>query len=39
MGGFKGGLGFDDAAGGVFESTCITVIVEFGFLGHASLVT
>ena len=36
VGAFKRGLGFDGVAGGMCESTCITVVVEFGFFGHTS---
>ena len=36
---FKRGLGFNGIAGGMCESACITVIVEFGLLGPAHLIT
>ena len=39
IGRFKGGLGFNDAAGDMFKSACITVIVELGLLGPAHLIT
>ena len=45
MGGFEGGPRFDDAAGGVFESACVTVVVVLGYparvvgLGHPVLVS
>ena len=39
MGGFEDGLGFDDAAGDMFESACITVIIKLGLLGPAHLIT
>ena len=32
MGGVVGGLEFNDAAGDMFESACITVIIELGYL-------
>ena len=38
VGGFECGLGFDDAVGDMFESACITVVVEFRIFGHTSLV-
>ena len=31
MGGFEGGLGFNDAAGGVCKSMCIAVVVVLGY--------
>ena len=34
MGGFEGGLEFNDAAGDVFESACVTVVVELGYPVH-----
>ena len=34
VGGFEGGLGFDDTAGGVFESVCVTVIVILRYPAH-----
>ena len=39
VGAFKCGLGFDGVAGGMCESTCITVVVEFRLLGPAHLIT
>ena len=45
MGGFEGGLRFDDAAGGACKSVCITVIVVLRYparvvgLGHPMLVS
>ena len=45
MGGFEGGLMFDDAAGGACESMCIAVVVVLGYparvvgLGHPVLVS
>ena len=36
---FERGLGFDGVAGGMCESACITVVVEFGLLGPAHLIT
>ena len=34
MGGFEGGLGFNDAASGACESVCIAGIVVLGFLAR-----
>ena len=34
MGGFEGGLMFDDTAGGACESMCITVIVVLRYPAH-----
>ena len=39
VGAFKRGLGFNGVAGGMCESACITVVVEFGLLGPAHLIT
>ena len=37
VGAFKRGLGFDGVAGGMCESACVTVVVEFRLLGPAHL--
>ena len=34
MGGFKYGQEFNNAAGDVFESACVTVVVELGYPVH-----
>ena len=39
MGGFKCGLGFDDAAGGVCKSMCIAIAIILGLLGLTCPVT
>ena len=39
LGAFKHGLGFNGIAGGMCESTCITIIIGFGLLGPAHLIT
>ena len=37
VGAFKRGLGFDGVAGGMCESACVTVVIEFRLLGPAHL--